>query len=55
MNKRQAKKKNKNQFDEYCRNYKQQRQIEKGFERAKRKHRFEVKPKTVDKETWCEW
>lgn len=29
MNKRQAKKKNKNQFDKYCRNYKEQRAIKK--------------------------
>lgn len=55
MNKRQTKKKNKNQFDEYCRNYKQRKQMKKNIERAKQMHRFEIKTKTVGEEPWCEW
>jgi len=47
MNKRQAKKKNKNQFDEYCRNYKEQRTMKKNWERAKQEERFRIKSKEV--------
>lgn len=47
MNKRQAKKKNKNQFDEYCRNYKELKNMKKNLERAKQKERFRVKPKEI--------
>lgn len=47
MNKRQAKKKNKNQFDEYCRNYKEERIMKKFLEKAKREERFRVKSKEI--------
>lgn len=47
MNKRQAKKKNKKQFDEYCRNYKERKNMKKRLERAKQEERFRVKSKEV--------
>ena len=46
MNKRQSKKKNKNQFDAYCHNYKEKRVMKKNFARAEQKHKFKARPKT---------
>lgn len=41
MNKRQAKKKNKNQFDKCIRNYKERKSLRKYYERAKQGYKFQ--------------
>lgn len=47
MNKRQAKKKNKNQFDIYCRNYKERKAMKKKFIRESNDFYFKIINKDI--------